>query len=71
LKRRLVVFAPEARDDLVQLYDWIADAADPSTAMAYIERIEAFCGGLDLASERGHVRDDIRPGSGSLDLSGA
>ncbi|WP_345894238.1 type II toxin-antitoxin system RelE/ParE family toxin [Lichenifustis flavocetrariae] len=31
-------------------------------ALGYIERLEAFCLGFDLASERGHRRDDIRPG---------
>jgi len=62
LKRRSVVLAPEAKDDLLGLYDWIAEAADPATAIAYVERIQAFCLAFDLASERGHRRDDIRPG---------
>ena len=31
-------------------------------AFNYVDRIEAFCYGLDLASERGSRRDDIRPG---------
>jgi toxin ParE1/3/4 len=60
--RREVVFAPEARDDLLALYDWIAGAADPDTALAYVERLETFCLGLDLASERGQFREDVRPG---------
>lgn len=62
MKRREVVFAPEARDDLVRLYDRIADAAGSVSALAYIERIEAYCLGFDLASERGRARDDVRPG---------
>jgi toxin ParE1/3/4 len=33
-----------------------------SIALAYIERIETYCLGFDLAAERGHLRDDIRPG---------
>lgn len=36
--------------------------AGTDVAIAYIERIEAFCRDLDLASERGSLRDDIRPG---------
>jgi toxin ParE1/3/4 len=60
--RRPVFFSPEARDDLLALYDWIAGAADPDTALAYIERLETFCLALDLASERGQLREDIRPG---------
>jgi toxin ParE1/3/4 len=62
VKERLVRFSPEARDDLLMLYDWIAAAAHPETALAYIARIEAWCRGLSMASERGHRRDDIRPG---------
>lgn len=62
MKRREVTFAPEAKDDLLKLYDWIADAAGPSVALAYLERIEAYCGGFDLASERGTRRDDVRAG---------
>jgi toxin ParE1/3/4 len=62
VKRRKVIFAPEARADLSSLYDWLADAAGPEIALTYIERIETWCLRLDLASERGHIRDDIRPG---------
>ena len=57
-----VFFAPEARDDLLALYDWIAKAASPNTALSYIERIEAHCLRLKHLAERGHSRDDIRPG---------
>lgn len=59
---RPVAFAPEAEADLIALYDWIAQAADPVTALGYVERLEAFCQRLSLAPERGHRRDDIRPG---------
>lgn len=43
------------------LYDWITAAAHPKTALGYIERIETFCYGMRIASERGTRRDDIRP----------
>ena len=62
MKERLVVFAPDAAGDLVALYDWIADAASPSVALTYLERVEAFCQRLSTGSERGHLRTDIRPG---------
>lgn len=62
MKRRAVIFAPEASDDLVRIYDRIADAAGPAIALSYIERVEAYCLGFDLVSERGRTRDDIRPG---------
>lgn len=62
MKERDVVFAPEARDDLLHLYEWLAAVASPATALSYIERIETFCTGLSIGSERGHSRDDIRSG---------
>ena len=41
----------------------IVDAtALPVRALGYVERILAFCDGLNMASERGQRRDDIRPG---------
>jgi toxin ParE1/3/4 len=60
--RREVVFSPEARNDLVELYEWIAAAAGPEIALNYVTRIEKFCLGFDIASERGHRRDDVRSG---------
>lgn len=61
MKRR-VIFAPEARDDLLSLYDYIAEQSGHRTALRYIGRIEEYCRGFDLASERGTRRDDLRPG---------
>ena len=63
MKRRTVVFSPEAQSDLLRLYNWIADAAGPTIAIQYIDRLEAFCLRLDYASERGRLRDDIRAGT--------
>ena len=60
MKSRLVEISEEARRDLFALYDWISDAGSPDTALGYVERIEAFCKKLDIASERGSLRDDIR-----------
>jgi toxin ParE1/3/4 len=62
MKPRDVVFAPEAEADLVWIYDTIASAADPATAFRYIERIDQACSRLDLGSERGTKRNDIRNG---------
>lgn len=62
MKRRRVVFSAEARADLVALFDFVAGAAGEATASRYLSRVEAFCLGLGLASERGRSRDDIRPG---------
>ena len=62
MKPRDVLFAPEARADMLALYEWISAKASPDVAMNYINRIERYCASFDLASERGHARDDIRPG---------
>lgn len=59
---RDVVFSPEARADLIEIYEYIADRASETVALAYIERIEAYLRGFDLVAERGSRRDDIRPG---------
>jgi len=62
VRQRAVSFAPEAEDDLLRLYDWIAERAGAGVAIGYIDRIESFCARLDIASERGMARDDIRAG---------
>ena len=59
---RRIVFAPEAAEDLLGIYDWIARQASPAVAMRYIERVEAFCQRLRIGSERGHRRPDLREG---------
>ena len=53
-----VVFAPEARDDLLQLYDYIAAQSGPARA----QRILSYCLGFETFPERGMRRDDVRPG---------
>lgn len=60
--RRTVVYAPEAEADLLALYDRIADAASPGVALAYVGRLADWIDSFDVASERGTLRDDIRPG---------
>jgi toxin ParE1/3/4 len=59
---REVVFAPEARDDLLQLYDYIATRSGAGRARAYAERILSYCLGFENLPERGTRRDDLRPG---------
>jgi len=59
---RKVVFSPEAADDLINLYDYIAERSGPMLALGYIDRIEAYCAGLEASPERGTRRDDLRPG---------
>jgi toxin ParE1/3/4 len=59
---REVVFAPEARDDLLELYDYIAGRAGAARARAYTGRIVSYCLGFTMFPERGRRRDDLRPG---------
>ncbi|MEM6440663.1 MAG: type II toxin-antitoxin system RelE/ParE family toxin [Pseudomonadota bacterium] len=63
MRRRRVVFSSEAEADLTGLFEWIATAsASPTTALRYVERLEAFCARLEVGSERGLRRDDVRLG---------
>lgn len=62
MKARRVQFSPETRQDLFQLFDWIATASSVLVAARYAERLEKTCLALNLAAERGHRRDDVRPG---------
>jgi len=57
-----VHFAPEARDDLLRLYDFIAGQVGNSRAMAYLGRIETYCLGFAQFPQRGIARDDVLPG---------
>jgi len=57
-----VVFSPEAEEQLVALYHFIADAASPEIAAQYAEGIVKYCNGLQLSPYRGTMRNDIRPG---------
>jgi toxin ParE1/3/4 len=57
-----VVFTPEAKDDLLDLYDYIADRSSAKRALGYIARIEKSCMSLQTLPERGTLRKDLRPG---------
>ena len=62
MKVRQVVFSVEAEAELLEIYDWIADETAPDVALAYVGRLQEFCQRLEVGSERGRARDDIRPG---------
>lgn len=57
-----VVFAPEAEEQLIALYRYIAVAASPTIAERYTNAIVTYCEGLSTFPLRGTCRDDIRPG---------
>ena len=57
-----VVFSPEAEEQLVALYRYIAAAASPDVAAQYTEAIVACCETLSTFPHRGMMRGDVRPG---------
>jgi toxin ParE1/3/4 len=57
-----VDFTPEAKDDLLDLYNYIADHSSTTHAMRYIERIEKSCMSLITMPDRGTRRDELCPG---------
>lgn len=59
---RTVIFSPEAREQLVALYQYTSVAASPEIAQRYTETIVVHCEGLQDFPHRGTRRDDVRPG---------
>ncbi len=57
-----VIFTPEAQDQLVALYRYIAAAATPEIAERYTNAIVTHCDDLRIFPKRGARRDDVRPG---------
>jgi plasmid stabilization system protein ParE len=57
-----VVFAPEAQEQLIALYRYVADVASPQIAAHFTDAIITYCEGLKVFPLRGAPRDDIRPG---------
>jgi toxin ParE1/3/4 len=57
-----VFISPEARSDLFDIFQYIADQGFPRRALQYIDRIEKFCGSLGTFPNRGTRADHFRPG---------
>ena len=57
-----VVYAPEATDQLEELYLYIAERRSPATAERYTGAVIEACKSLALFPLRGVPREDIRPG---------
>lgn len=57
-----VVFAPEAEDQLDELYRYIARQATAEIAARYVDHVIDYCEGLAVYPLRGTAREDIRPG---------
>lgn len=57
-----VIFTPEAQEQLLLLYRYIATAGAPETAERYVSSIITYCESLQNFPLRGTRRDDVRPG---------
>lgn len=57
-----VIFTPEAQEQLLALYRYIAVAASPDSAERYTSAIVGYCESLQDFPLRGTRRDDVRPG---------
>ena len=58
----VVIFTPEAQEQLVLLYQYISNVASPKIANNYVNAIADYCESQKNFPERGYKRDDIRPG---------
>lgn len=56
------MYAPEAADQLEELYRYIADQASPAVAQRYTQKVIETCEALALFPLRGVSREDILPG---------
>lgn len=57
-----ITLRPAAREDLGEIYDWIAERGSAHTAIGYIRRIQRSYRSLTFFPERGTRRDDLYPG---------
>lgn len=62
MKRRRVALSSEAEKDLAGILQTVASATSREVAISYLDRIETFLAGFDIASKLGTLRDDIRLG---------
>jgi plasmid stabilization system protein ParE len=62
LKTFAVIISDAAAADLRAIYDHIAQRSGPEIAFRFVDDIESYCLGFDLAPERGTKREDLRAG---------
>jgi|SRR5215207_6066768 len=60
-----VVLRPQAEEDLVALYEYIAKDS-PQRAIDYVHRLRLRCEALAYFPQRGRARDDLLPGARML-----
>lgn len=57
-----VTLSDEAISDLDDIFEWIADAAHPAIAQAYVDRLKAYCLSFARFPERGTLRPTLHTG---------
>jgi len=57
-----VLFSSQAQTQLAEMEDYIAEAASPAIAAAYVGSIIDYCRSLSVFPYRGTPRSDIRDG---------
>jgi plasmid stabilization system protein ParE len=62
MKRRMVRVGPRADADIRGIGSYIAYLGAPESGVGYVLRLSEFVLRLDMASERGQARDDIKAG---------
>ena len=62
MARYTVIFDRDARTDLTEIRDYIAEARDLEFANAFVERIISYCESFATVPHRGAKRDAVRPG---------
>jgi len=65
-RRRPVVWSPEARADLTEIWEYYADAANPQVADRIVRQVHRACRLLERHPFAGRPRDEIRPDLRSL-----
>ncbi|HEY3890171.1 MAG TPA: type II toxin-antitoxin system RelE/ParE family toxin [Caulobacteraceae bacterium] len=66
-----IVLSPEARRQLDEIYDYIAEEASPAIALRFTDAILAQLEELRDFPNLGTMRDDIFTDSGRSDFAGA
>lgn len=66
MKRYGVSLSDAAERDLLQIYQWVFEAAGESVADRFFARLEAAALSLQFYPERGVLRESIAPGARML-----
>lgn len=61
-----VIWSPEAEQDLLDIWHYLATEAGPETADRQLRRIDAACRSVSEAPLRGRPRDELQPGLRSI-----